>query len=134
MSWGVQHGISLFKYQYLTDVNLGLHSLEKFLYMVDNPGELLNKMGYSYQSLWQFTGFLIVLGFAMKLGLVPFGFWLQDLYGGVSLPVLTFFSTAPKLTYMVILLSLYMNLFSYVNPEAFFIPVFNLRRCNCYCW
>ena len=122
MSWGAQHGISLFKYQYLTDVNLGLDSLDKFWYMVDNPAELLNKMGYSYQSLWQFTGFLIVVGFAMKLGLVPFGFWLQDLYGGVSLPVLTFFSTAPKLTYMVILLSLYMNLFSYVNPEAFLYP------------
>ena len=59
----------------------------------------------------------------MKLGLVPFGFWLQDLYMSVSLPVLTFFSTAPKLTYITILLSLYINLFIFINPEAFLQPL-----------
>jgi len=59
------------------------------------------------------------MGFAIKLGLAPFGLWLQDLYTSVSLPVLTFFATAPKVTYMVILVSLYMNLFIIVNPQNF---------------
>jgi len=79
--------------------------------------------GFTYNALWQFVGFLLVVGFAMKLGLVPFGFWLQDLYTSVSLPVLTFFSTAPKLTYVTILLSLYVNLFMFVNPTAFLTPM-----------
>lgn len=82
--------------------------------------------GFTYNALWQFVGFLLVVGFAMKLGLVPFGFWLQDLYTSVSLPVLTFFSTAPKLTYVTILLSLYVNLFMFVNPTAFLTPMIML--------
>jgi NADH-quinone oxidoreductase subunit N len=68
---------------------------------------------------WDFVSFLLIMGFAIKLGLAPFGLWLQDLYTSVSLPVLTFFSTAPKITYITILVSLYTNLFIVVNPENF---------------
>jgi len=84
---------------------------------------VLNQGGFAYQALWQFVGLLLVLGFAIKLGLIPFGLWLQDLYTCVTLPVLTFFSTAPKLTYITILLSLYLNLFTWINPEAFLMPL-----------
>jgi NADH:ubiquinone oxidoreductase subunit 2 (subunit N) len=97
--------------------------LEAHLYQ--NPALFLQSQmstGILYNSLWQFVGFLLVLGFAMKLGLVPFGFWLADLYTSAALPVLTFFSTAPKLTYVTILLSLYINLFLFVNPTAFLYP------------
>ncbi len=69
--------------------------------------------------LFDFVSFLLIIGFAIKLGLAPFGMWLQDLYRGVSLPVLNFFSTAPKFVYLTILVSLYLNLFSYVNGQHF---------------
>lgn len=72
-----------------------------------------------YSLLWDFVSFLFVIGFSIKLGLVPFGLWLQDLYTSVSLPVLTFFATAPKITYVTILMSLYINLFAFVNPTRF---------------
>ena len=73
----------------------------------------------NYSLLWDFISFLFIIGFDIKLGLVPFGLWLQDLYNSVSLPVLTFFATAPKITYITILMSLYMNLFAFVNPIRF---------------
>jgi NADH:ubiquinone oxidoreductase subunit 2 (subunit N) len=72
-----------------------------------------------YSLLWDFVSFLFVVGFSIKLGLVPFGLWLQDLYTSVSLPVLTFFATSPKITYVTILMSLYINLFAFVNPTRF---------------
>lgn len=80
----------------------------------------LGKYGWNHDMLfWDLVSFLLIMGFAIKLGLAPFGLWLQDLYTSVSLPVLTFFATAPKVTYMVILVSLYMNLFIIVNPQNF---------------
>lgn len=99
-------------------------------YLYENTSVMLNLTvhtnGFLYDSLWAFSGLLLILGFSIKLGLVPFGFWLQDLYTCISLPVLTFFSTAPKLTYLVILLSLYLNLYSIVNPEGFLFFFFLL--------
>lgn len=83
-----------------------------FAFVVDNSN-------INYSLLWNFVSFLFIIGFSIKLGLVPFGLWLQDLYNSVSLPVLTFFATAPKITYITILMSLYMNLFAFVNPVHF---------------
>jgi NADH:ubiquinone oxidoreductase subunit 2 (subunit N) len=107
--------------------------LQVLAMILDRPGVLLINIahsvglgGFGYQALWQFTGFLLVLGFSMKLGLVPFGLWLQDLYSSVSLPALTFFATAPKLTYVTVLLSLYINVFSFINPESFLLSFFVL--------
>ena len=97
---------------------------------------ILNNMSHNYQEVswnvgtsllvknsdllfWDLVSFLLIMGFVIKLGLAPFGLWLQDLYTSVSLPVLTFFSTAPKITYITILVSLYMNLFIVVNPDNF---------------
>jgi len=95
--------------------------------MFDNPTYLLTSINdlnhFHYNPLWSFVGLLFVLGFGMKLGLVPFGFWLQDLYLSVPLPILTFFGTAPKLTYITILLSVYINLFAFINPESFLYPL-----------
>ena len=102
---------------------------QAFTMIWSNPAVFLQMQlteGFTYNALWQFVGFLLVLGFAMKLGLVPFGFWLQDLYTSISLPVLTFFSTAPKLTYVTILLSLYINLFMFINPTSFLTPMIML--------
>ncbi len=102
---------------------------QAFTMIWSNPAVFLQMQltdGFTYNALWQFVGFLLVLGFAMKLGLVPFGFWLQDLYTSISLPVLTFFSTAPKLTYVTILLSLYVNLFMFINPTSFLTPMIML--------
>ena len=76
----------------------------------------------TYSNIWYFVSVLLALGFAMKFGLLPFGFWLQDLYLAVTLPVLHFFSTAPKLTYLFLLVSLYNQLFNVVNPEGFLFP------------
>ena len=138
--WGVSQSFKSFEYQYFLELrNLfsagtfrqvedGLYIFKFYWYLVDNPAILIqlmfqNELGFAYNPLWQFVGFLIIVGFAIKLGLVPFGFWLQDLYMSVSLPVLTFFSTAPKITYVTILVSLYLNLFSFVNPEAFLYPL-----------
>lgn len=134
--WGVKKGFGLLNNHYGSDFIPFFYSLAGGRYVFHYP--LLNWLtqnldilvhtvvadnGFFYNSLWQFVGFLLILGFGMKLGLVPFGFWLQDLYMSVSLPVLTFFSTAPKLTYITILLSLYINLFSFINPEAFLQPL-----------
>lgn len=74
------------------------------------------------QWLWQFVGLLLALGFAIKLGLVPFGFWLQDLFGAVTLPVLNFFSTAPKFTYIILVLSFYHDIFGHLNAIYFLQP------------
>ena len=136
--WGIRHSIDSFQYHYFLDLKNFVHNFKEnaeygsfflnyFWYLVDNPGHLFQivteTQGFSYNPVWQFVGFLIIVGFAMKLGLVPFGFWLQDLYTSVSIPVLMFFATAPKITYVTVLLSLYINLFSFVNPEAFLYPL-----------
>ena len=81
--------------------------------------EILVDGGIKRILLWDIISFLFIIGFAIKLGLAPFGLWLQDLYNSISLPVLTFFATAPKITYITILLSLYVNLFAFVNPIHF---------------
>jgi len=137
--WGVINSMESLEYHYFFDLKIlfgngffdthakdGVFIINYFWYVIDNPGYLfqhVTQTGFVYNPVWQFVGFLIVVGFAMKLGLVPFGFWLQDLYMSVSLPVLMFFATAPKITYVTILISLYINLFSFVNPEAFLYPL-----------
>lgn len=111
-------------FQVLPD-QAGLHQ-QLFNILWTNPAVFLHTTvleGFTSNPVWFMVGFLLVVGFAMKLGMVPFGFWLADLYTSIPLPVLTFFATAPKLTYMTILLSLYVNLFMFVNPSAFLYPM-----------
>ena len=85
----------------------------------------LNASTFGSSTFMAFVSFLLILGFTIKLGLFPFGYWLIDLYTSVSLPVLTFFATAPKITYVYILTSLYMNVFVYtangIMPTLYFV-------------
>lgn len=96
-------------------LNNSTHNYQELTWNVGNS--LLSKD--SNLMFWDLVSFLLIMGFVIKLGLAPFGLWLQDLYTSISIPVLTFFSTAPKITYITILVSLYMNLFIVVNPENF---------------
>jgi NADH:ubiquinone oxidoreductase subunit 2 (subunit N) len=138
LAWQLKKMYFLLDYQYSVDLRNLFFNLEAsdnlnpkqvfgiILKIVTEPTGFFNYInfhGFAYNPFWSFVGFLLVLSFAMKLGLVPFGFWLQDLYMGVPLPTLTFFSTAPKLTYVTVLLSLYINIFSFINPQSFLLPL-----------
>jgi NADH:ubiquinone oxidoreductase subunit 2 (subunit N) len=113
----------LFKIYYTIDISNVFANTDLLQMVLTNPAiflaKLLKVINMKVLLFWDFIGFLLVLGFAIKLGLVPFGMWLQDLYNGVSLPVLTFFGTAPKLVYLTIISSMYINLFAYINNQHF---------------
>ncbi len=47
---------------------------------------------------------LVLVGMAFKISAAPFHMWVADVYEGVPLPVTTFFSTAPKVAGLIILL------------------------------
>jgi len=53
--------------------------------------------------------FLIFIALALKLGLAPFHFWLPDAYQGAPLPVTAFFSLVPKISFIFIIIRLYVN-------------------------
>ena len=113
----------LFKIYYTVDLSNVFVNTDLLQMIVTNPAiflaKLLKVIDMKVLLFWDFIGFLLILGFAIKLGLVPFGMWLQDLYNGVALPVLTFFGTAPKLVYLTIISSMYINLFAYINNQHF---------------
>jgi len=121
--WLQQQINVLFKIYYTVDISNAFVNTDLLEMMVTNPAiflaKLLKVIDMKVLLFWDFVGFLLILGFAIKLGLVPFGMWLQDLYNGVSLPVLTFFGTAPKLVYLTIISSMYINLFAYINNQHF---------------
>ncbi|MCS6823081.1 MAG: NADH-quinone oxidoreductase subunit N [Cytophagaceae bacterium] len=59
------------------------------------------------------VGFVLsIAGFLFKISAFPFHFWLPDLYSGAPINVLSFFSTAPKLSAMWVLSK-------YVGPFLF---------------
>lgn len=121
--WLQQQMTVLFKIYYTVDISDIFVNTDIFQMILTNPAiflaKLLKFINIKVLLFWDFIGFLLVLGFAIKLGLVPFGMWLQDLYNGAALPVLTFFGTAPKLVYLTILSSMYINLFAYINNQHF---------------
>jgi NADH:ubiquinone oxidoreductase subunit 2 (subunit N) len=121
--WLQQQMTVLFKIYYTVDLSNMFANTDLVQMIVTNPAIFLAKvlklMNMKVLLFWDFIGFLLILGFAIKLGLVPFGMWLQDLYNGVALPVLTFFGTAPKLVYLTIISSMYINLFAYINNQHF---------------
>jgi len=121
--WLQQQITVLFKIYYTVDISNIFVNADIFQMIVTNPAiflaKLLKFINIKVLLFWDFIGFLVILGFAIKLGLVPFGMWLQDLYNGAALPVLTFFGTAPKLVYLTILSSMYINLFAYINNQHF---------------
>jgi NADH:ubiquinone oxidoreductase subunit 2 (subunit N) len=123
ITWLQQQNVLLFNIYYNIDFSVVFLNNDLLETIVTNPyiflAKLLKVLDIKVMLFWDFIGFLVILGFAIKLGLVPFGMWLQDLYNGVSLPVLTFFGTAPKIVYLTILSSLYINLFAYINNQHF---------------
>jgi len=123
LSWLKTQTVLLIQNYYQVDLNFVFNNQDIFNLILTNPyiflAKLLKFIDVKVVIFWDFIGFLLLLGFTIKLGLVPFGMWLQDLYNSVSLPVLTFFGTAPKLVYLTIISSLYINLFAYINNQHF---------------
>jgi NADH:ubiquinone oxidoreductase subunit 2 (subunit N) len=121
--WLQQQMTVLFKIYYTMDISNVFGNTDLLQMVLTNPAIFLAKVlkviNMKVLLFWDFIAFLLILGFAIKLGLVPFGMWLQDLYKGVALPVLTFFGTAPKLVYLTIISSMYINLFAYINNQHF---------------
>jgi len=57
---------------------------------------MVKKQLSTYISVWPLASFLILLGFSIKLGMFPFGLWLQELYSSTTIPVLLFFFYSAK--------------------------------------
>lgn len=123
LAWLKTQTVLLIQNYYHVDLTFTFNNSEILNLILNNPyiflAKLLKFIDMKVIIFWDFIGFLLILGFTIKLGLVPFGMWLQDLYNSVSLPVLTFFGTAPKLVYLTIISSLYINLFAYINNQHF---------------
>ena len=85
-----------------------------------------NSFYFSYDLLFLALGFFFFFtGLLFKLGVFPFHFWVVDIYEVSTLPVLIFFSLAPKLVYLKVFIFWSFNVFFQLNFFIyFFFPVF----------
>ena len=83
-------------------------------------------------------GFILIMsGFFFKLGLVPFHYWIADVYEGSPLVVTYFFSILPKLPILII----FIRVFSFVfNPlysiddfSSIYLPIVMFISCSSIC-
>jgi NADH-quinone oxidoreductase subunit N len=65
----------------------------------------------------------VFLGILLKLGVVPFHFWIADVYQGSPLAVTFFFATVPK----IVLIFLFLKVFNIFSIGFFY----NLWNYNC---
>lgn len=65
--------------------------------------------------------FLVIVVFLMKLGSVPFHFWIGDVYQGSPLIVTAFFATVVRVAFFAIFFRLVVYTFAFVKP--FLIPI-----------
>lgn len=61
-------------------------------------------MNNNYIFIILFAVILIISGLFFKLGLVPFHYWIADVYEGSSLIITYFFSVIPKISILIILM------------------------------
>lgn len=64
---------------------------------------------------------LLIAGMGFKIGVVPFHFWVPDVYQAAPTPFVAFLSTAPKLAVMAALSQVF--LFGYAHARAHWAPV-----------
>jgi NADH-quinone oxidoreductase subunit N len=68
----------------------------------------------------------IVIVFLMKLGAVPYHFWIGDVYQGSPLVVTTFFATMVRISFFAIFFRLIMQVFFFMQFSQVFITVLYL--------
>jgi len=89
------------------------------------------QFGLEFINIILILGFsLIILSLLIKIGMVPFHYWVADVYEGMPLPVAMFFSTIPKLTLFFILtnflLYTFNPLFYYIQPILLAVGILSL--------
>ena len=98
--------------------NSGCTSLESF-YIISNIYESLeNIKGYNsisvynwYNSYYLYISLIILsIGFLIKISAAPFHFWSPDVYDGVPTVVTTFISILPKITILIFILDILINI------------------------
>ena len=90
------------------DIELVLSSFNSFL---------------NFNKLVFFGAFFILVGFFFKLGIVPFHFWIADVYEGSPLLITAFFSVFPKISFFFVLLIVIFFVFSslsYILIDVFY--------------
>lgn len=68
----------------------------------------------------------IIIVFLMKLGAVPYHFWIGDVYQGAPLVVTTFFATMVRISFFAIFFRLVMQVFFFMQYSQVFITVLYL--------
>ncbi len=77
----------------------------------------------SFQDYGALLGFIFIsVGILFKLGVVPFHFWLPDVYEGVPMIVTAYFSTVSKLSFIILFLKIYyVAFFNFMFIYNFFL-------------
>jgi NADH-quinone oxidoreductase subunit N len=76
-----------------------------------------------------FAVFLIVVVFLMKLGAVPYHFWIGDVYQGAPLIVTAFFSTVVRVSFFAIFFRLVIHVFYFMEASEFFMSLLYFAGC-----
>lgn len=79
---------------------------------------------YSYFILALVGFFFILIGFFFKLAVVPFHFWIANVYEGSPLIVMLFFSLVPKISFIFTFMYIFIILFNNIYLYFFNIYIF----------
>jgi len=72
-----------------------------------------------YNPVILFVAFvLIIAGLGYKIAMVPFHFWLPDVYEGAPTPVTAFFSVGPKAAGMAVLIRFIVSILAGLSPDG----------------
>lgn len=75
----------------------------------------------SYNYLFLFSLIFILIGVLFKVAIVPFHYWVPDVYEGSSTVIVLFFSTVPKISFLFLIFRLSFEVFN--NYIDFFFPL-----------
>lgn len=81
---------------------------------------------YSLDYLLIVAVLMVIIVFLMKLGSVPYHFWIGDIYQGTSIIVMTFFATIVRISFFSIFFKLVCNVFFYMQFTEVFVNILNL--------
>lgn len=84
--------------------NTGTTYIENF-YIITNMSNIVNNMLFLYNYI-PYGLILITVGFLFKISAAPFHFWSPDVYDGIPTIVTTFVAIIPKISILIVLLSL----------------------------
>ena len=117
-------GLGLFMIYFATGATDFL-SIRESLLVLAEQGYNLNIGYFTYYTKLDYVALvgtlLVIVVFLMKLGSVPFHFWIGDIYQGSPIIVTTFFATVVRVSFFAVFFKLIIHTFFFVKP--YLIPI-----------